>query len=219
MTRRALTVLLPGLLGIPILAMAGGWAVITVEALPDHAVMGRPVDLAFVVRQHGLTMLEGLEASVEAKAAGREVTAPAKPGSRKGHYSASLTLPGAGDWTITIHSGFGNSRITLLPLMVIDANAAPPPAPSGVERGRRLFVAKGCITCHIHGDVAATTLVEVGPELTYKRYQAEYLSRLLADPSIAAKPGAPSRMPNLELKTAEIASLVAFVNAERAAGR
>jgi hypothetical protein len=85
-----------------------------------------------------------------------------------------------------------------------------------MERGKRLFVAKGCITCHVHGSVdpaGTLQLKAVGPELTQKRYAPDYLRMYLADPSIRA-PSTPNamRMPNLGLKPAEIASLVAFVN-------
>jgi hypothetical protein len=59
--------------------------------------------------------------------------------------------------------------------------------------------------------------MSVGPNLTPKRYQAEYRARLLVDPSVARTPGQKQTwtMPNLDLKTREIAALVAFINADR----
>ena len=45
----------------------GGWAVVTVDDLPDYVVAGQPVRLSFVVRQHGMTPLDGLRPSVEAR--------------------------------------------------------------------------------------------------------------------------------------------------------
>jgi len=47
-------------------AHAGGWAVITLDDLPDHAVAGKPIKLVFVVRQHGRTLLTGLQPRVRA---------------------------------------------------------------------------------------------------------------------------------------------------------
>src|SRR5205823_14195680 len=46
----------------------GGWAVVTVDDLPDYVVVGQPVRLSFVVRQHGMRPLDGLRPRVEAKA-------------------------------------------------------------------------------------------------------------------------------------------------------
>jgi cytochrome c2 len=127
----------------------------------------------------------------------------------EGEYSARLVLPQAGEWTITIQSGFGASRVTLVPLTVIDAGAQAPAALSASDRGRRLFVAKGCLTCHLHGDVSGSGVVAVGPELTGRRLAPEYLQRFLADPSMI---GSANRMPNLNLKQAEIGALIAFLN-------
>jgi hypothetical protein len=200
---------------------AGGWAVVTVRELPDHAVAGQPLDLAYAVRQHGVHLVPGLRGRVVARAGGLEATAVAQPARQAGHYAARLILPRGGEWTVTFHSGFGDSRTVLLPLRAVDRGSrALPPLPDA-ERGRRLFVAKGCVTCHTHaegrvaGDGPGGT---VGPELTGRRFPADYLARYLADPSIkpSQQGSAPGpRMPALELAPREIAALVAFINAER----
>jgi len=170
-----------------------------------------PVTLTFTVRQHGMTRLNGLKARVNATAAaaGREA----------GQYTATLTAPEAGDWTITIHSGFHSSSTTLLPLKVIEPGSRPPLALPAPERGRQLFVAKGCVTCHLHRDVNAGSDTRAGPELTGRRYPAEYLGQFLANPAIAPRRSRTAEMPNLNLKQPEIAALVAFINTERQASR
>ncbi len=212
MTRRSLRVLLPGVLLVSVIAAhAGGWAAITVEDLPDYVVAREPVQLTFTVRQHGVTLLNGLRARVEAEAGGVETSALAAPGQAGGQYTALLTLPQPGEWKITIKSGFMNANVTLLPLKAIEPGSRPPLPLPEAERGRRLFVAKGCITCHLHRDVNETS-VSVGPELTGRRYPAEYLQQWLANPSPRS---ATARMPNLDLKQPEIAALVAFINTER----
>ncbi len=210
----------PALLLLPLLGAYGGWAAITVQDLPDYVVAGQPVTLTFMVRQHGVSKLSGLKPRVEARATGAgggggtTAEAPAAPGREAGQYVATLTLPRAGAWRITIHSGFGNSQVTLLPLPVIAAGS-PPPAPLAErERGQRLFVAKGCLTCHVHADVEGSGVVAVGPDLTGRRLPADYLRQFLANPAIAARSGAP-QMPNLDLKPQEIAALSAFITAER----
>ena len=211
--------LLPALFLLPLLGVYGGWAAITVEDLPDYGVVRQPLNLTFTVRQHGVSKLSNLEPRVEARAGGASASAQAEPaGEGGGQYRARLVLPQAGTWTITILSGFGNSRVTLVPMQVIEPTAQPPRALPAAERGRRLFVAKGCVTCHLHSDVSGSGVVAVGPELTGagRRWAPEYLQRFLADPSIT---GSSNRMPNLNLKQPEIGALIAFLSVERQALR
>ncbi len=210
--------LLPALLVLPLFAAYGGWAAITVQDLPDYAVARRPLSLTFTVRQHGVTPLSRLEPRVEAEGGGVMTAAVAQPESEPGRYTARLVLPQGGDWRITIHSGFGVSQVTLLPLPVVEPGAAAPPPPLAAERGRRLFIAKGCVTCHLHREVTGSGMVAVGPELTGRRWPADYLQRFLADPSIGPVIGT-FRMPNLNLQAPEIAALVAFLNGEPRASR
>src|SRR5439155_21026858 len=121
MTNRAIRLLLLGVLDLQVIgANGGGWAAITVEDLPDQVVARQPVTLAFTVRQHGVKPIDGLKAKVAATAGSLEASAAATAGRETGQYTATLTLPQAGQWTITIHSGFGNSRVTLLPVTAID---------------------------------------------------------------------------------------------------
>ncbi len=215
MAIRASRFALPALLVLPLLGAYGGWAAITVEDLPDYGVVRQPLNLTFTVRQHGVTRLSNLEPRVEARARGVTAAAVAEPGSQAGEYNARLVLPQAGEWTVTIQSGFGSSRVTLLPMQVIEPTAQPPLALTAAERGRRLFVAKGCVACHMHREVSGSGVVAVGPELTGRRLGSEYLQRFLADPSIT---GNGNRMPNLNLKQPEIAALIAFLNTERQVG-
>ncbi len=213
--RRASRFTLPALLVLPLLGVYGGWAAITVEDLPDYGVVRQPLNLTFSVRQHGVTKLSNLEPRVEARGSGATTAAVAEPGKDAGQYTARLVLPQAGEWTITIHSGFGASRVTLLPIQVTEPSAQAPAALAAAERGRRLFVAKGCLTCHLHRDVSGSGVVAVGPELTERRLAPEYLQRFLADPAML---GSANRMPNLNLKQPEIAALIAFLNPDRQVG-
>jgi mono/diheme cytochrome c family protein len=216
MTKRSLLLAALGLALAPaIAAYAGNWAVVTVEDLPDHIVAGEPVVLSYTVRQHGVERISGLRGEVEAEAGRLSTRAVAAAGRGRGEYRATLTPPAPGEWTITIRSGFGNSRATLLPITAVARGAAARPVAES-ERGRRLFVAKGCITCHTHGDVKAAGGGRVGPELTGRRLPADYLAQFLANPAIRASAEG-NRMPNLELDRAEIAALVTFINTERQA--
>jgi hypothetical protein len=120
----------------------GGWAVITVEDLPGHLVAGKPVELSFLVRQHGMTLLNGLRPTVFAKSGKTEVQASAIPGKKNGGYTATLVVPATGEWTITIASGFLNNTSTLAPLSAVAPGAPAPRVMAAADRGRQLFIAK-----------------------------------------------------------------------------
>ena len=219
MTQRTLRFLLPVVVAAPLIAAVGGWAVTTIEDVPDYATARRPLDLTFTVRQHGEEPTSGLSGSVEARKGPATLRAVATSNGTKGQYTTRLNLPEPGDWTLTVNGGYSDSRATLT-LPVVAAGAAAPAPLSDMDRGRRLFNAKGCVTCHLHAAVAGSGRVKVGPELTDRRFAPEYLQQFLANPSIKPPtPGVNARMPNLGLKPAEIAALVAFINGERQASR
>jgi len=80
-------------------------------------------------------------------------------------------------------------------------------APAGAE----LFLAKGCVVCHVHTAVAesAEVSISVGPELTAYHNTPEFLRAWLANPA-GVRPS--TEMPNLHLSSAEIEALIAFLN-------
>ena len=219
MLRKPLHTLLPAVMLLPAFGPAvprGGWAVITVEDLPAYLTAGQPTRLEFTVRQHGMRPLTDLEPRVEASSGSTRASVTSAPRFVSGRYTATITPPKLGDWTITVHSGFGPISVTLLPIRAVDPGTGDVPSVPQRERGRALFVAKGCLTCHVHEEVKANLWVAVGPELTGRRYPADYLKRFLADPSIAvAERPATARMPNLGLKPSEIDALVTFINTAR----
>jgi hypothetical protein len=91
----------------------GGWAVVTVEDLPEYVTAGKPVEIVFSVRQHGVQLMPSLKPSILAKDGKSEVVASAISAGRLGRYSATLVVPRAGDWAITINSGFMGNKATL----------------------------------------------------------------------------------------------------------
>jgi mono/diheme cytochrome c family protein len=193
--------------------MGGGWAVITVDDVPEYVRSGQSFTIAYAVRQHGQHLVGGLTGRVEATSGSYRVVARAERGKSDGHYVAALTLPAAGDWSVTIHGGFATlSSLTLLPLKVV-GGTAPPAALDAYARGQQLFVAKGCVMCHRVEGKVDTSATSYGPQLIPQKYQSEYLARALAKPEmLAAAPNLAFRMPNLELRAPEIAALVAFIN-------
>ena len=51
----------------------------------------------------------------------KTVTVKATAAKGEGRYAATVRLPKAGDWTITVHSGFRTSKLVLDPVHVLDA--------------------------------------------------------------------------------------------------
>jgi mono/diheme cytochrome c family protein len=193
----------------------GGWCVVTVEDLPEYVTVGKPTEITFNVRQHGVSLLNFLHPTIFAKSGEAEVKADATPAKGLGRYTATLVVPKDGDWTVTINSGFLGNKMALAPIPAIAAGATPPKPAIAADRGERLFIAKGCVTCHVHEEVAGSGLVKVGPNLTPKRYQPDFLAKFLVDPSIARTPGKNEIMPQLELKPVEIVAITAFLNNEK----
>lgn len=215
MTRIRVALVLAAVMWTASTMLAGGWAVITLEQLPDRIQTGQKLPLTFTVRQHGMNPLGGLSPRVEASAGAARVSAAAAAGPQTGQYIANLTLPSAGEWSITIYSGFGNSRLTLLPLTAVNSDGlSRAAAPSQAELGRRLFVAKGCVTCHGNALNTPNDSLNVGPVLIAKKYRDEFLARVLENPSATLPPSRlpVGAMPNLNLHPKEIAALVAFIN-------
>jgi len=199
-------------------AAFGGWAVITVDAVPASLEAGRPVTVAFTVRQHGREALRDLRPTVTvAPAHARGATVTAVADGRPGHYAATVTTADTGTAVITIDANWHEARIALLPLRVV-APGAPSPAVADAAWGRHLFVAKGCVTCHAKRDdpeAYARHVVDIGPELTGRTWPADWLAGKLANPAAFRTVGAGTDlpMPNLGLSDREIAALTSYLNA------
>ena len=224
-----------GAIGVVLLASVvafasmGGWAVVKVAKIPDAWIVGKPLQLQWQVRQHGVTPLYDLEPSLVARAGKQLVRGTTWKFDEDGEkgYRGKVAFPAPGEWQVTIESGFGSSKAVLIPWRVVDSvtpvrgTVEEHLATRGMarfseaERGRRLFVAQGCVTCHVHRDVEIKgQLSDFGPDLTDRRFPAEYLMRFLKDPSIKL-PTNGKQMPNLALREKEILPLIAFINAER----
>lgn len=106
--------LLAGLLLLATPTLAGGWAVITLDELPGEIVAGKPLEIGFTVRQHGVTPLDGLTPTVSAHHSGANVTEGAKAQGEIGHYVAVLTFPQAGEWQWSIQAFTGSQPMPLL---------------------------------------------------------------------------------------------------------
>lgn len=109
-------------LGFAFPAFAGGWAVITLDELPDNVVAGEPLTIGFVVRQHGITPMSGLDPTISASLQSEQFVVRAESDGEPGHYTATLTFPKAGDWNWTIQAFTMEQPMPAL--TVADANVA-----------------------------------------------------------------------------------------------
>ena len=199
---KLVSVLAAGLVGM------GGWAVVTIQELPEYFAAGRPYTIEFKVRQHGRNLLNNLEPELIVRSGSNEQRIAAKATNAQGTYAATFTAPPAGPVTLTIKSGFMASNLQLYPAPVIAAGArAPSIAPA--DRGRALFIAKGCNSCHTNSDLVDrpdNQQIKVGPELGGggRRLTRDYVMQKMAKPNSEI-------MPDLGLSDAEISALATFL--------
>jgi hypothetical protein len=108
-------------------AHAGGWATIELGAAPGALEAGKPWRVELIVKQHGITPLDGVAPSVRIDNGGGVVrTFPARPTGRPGSYVAVVTFPAAGEWRTRLFDGFTDAvPHRLSPLTVSEPGAAP----------------------------------------------------------------------------------------------
>jgi hypothetical protein len=82
--------------------LAGGWAVTTVDSLPEGGfAAGRTYHVGYTIRQHGQTPFDGAKTSIRTYSAetGESRLFPGVPDGSPGHYVAEVTFPTAGAWS------------------------------------------------------------------------------------------------------------------------
>jgi hypothetical protein len=224
MRKQRISVAIAGLLMlIAATTYAGGWAIVTVNDFPEYGVVGKTATVTFSVRQHGLTLADGLKPVAFVKTPDKKsLRIEGMPAHRSGEYRFDLTFTQPGDWTVSIDSGFlfqlikevpseepkvPQAGYVSIPLKVIPESAVAPVI-SGKERGGKLFLVKGCAGCHSTG---------IGPDLSKKDLAVDRVRRVLADPAktFKYKELEYGQMPNLDLKIEEIAALTEFLTGIR----
>jgi len=200
----------------------GGWAVVTVSDLPPAYVAGDSVTFEFTVRQHGAELRSDLSPKVRLTTRRPFLGLGGEPviathGTAPGTYVVRFKVPDAESLFISIKTGIGMGMASFMPFL---PQPITPNATLGVnpaEYGRRLFVAKGCVTCHVRDGAGVESEVGgAGPELSGRSFPREYLAAFLENPSIKPRTNRYQSMPNLGLKGTEIAALVSYINSERA---
>jgi hypothetical protein len=125
-------------------ALAGGWAVVTLDSLPREVRAGEALQLGFMVLQHGKTPtnqdlngnpLKPLLTATKQGDKTETIRAEARQQGAIGHYVVELTFPSDGNWawqialpTFYVQDGpNGENAATFAPLTVLP-KAAPAPA-------------------------------------------------------------------------------------------
>lgn len=109
-------------------ALAGGWAVITLDELPSSVVAGEPVTIGFTVLQHGRTPMTGLTPTITANLyKEQEFVVEAEPQGKPGHYSATVTFPKEGKWRWSIQAFTMDQRMPMLTVAAPTVTAAEAP--------------------------------------------------------------------------------------------
>lgn len=142
----ALVLVLLAMLALTVPALAGGWAVVTLDAVPREVRAGQSLQLGFIVRQHGKTPtnldlngnpLKPMVSAIKQGDPAATIRAEARQAGATGHYVVDLTFPSDGVWAWQIalptyyvqDSPSGNNAAIFEPLTVLPA-ALPAPAPA-----------------------------------------------------------------------------------------
>ena len=119
-------------------ARAGGWATVELGEAPSGLVAGQPWRVELIVKQHGITPMEGVMPSITiVSAAGAERTFPAHPAGPIGHYVADVRFPSAGEWSARISDGFTDA----VPHRISHLTVGGPAPPDGFPWAQGVMIA------------------------------------------------------------------------------
>jgi len=132
MTNRYIALPLAALAGLALasVAVAGGWAQVTVKDAPVDPVAGGETAINLDVLQHGVTPVSWPHLTVVATdaASGVVVRAEAEAKGLTGSYVSTIAFPSAGEWTLTFDSAeldmAGSVAISVAPPMAAAQPAA-----------------------------------------------------------------------------------------------
>lgn len=126
-TMRRITLLLVLFVLAPAgVAHAGGWATVELGSAPHGIVAGTPWRVELIVKQHGITPLDGVHPSIRiANGAGVVRSFPARPAGRPGTYVADVTFPSAGTWRARIFDGFTDAVPHRLSALTVGTGPLP----------------------------------------------------------------------------------------------
>jgi hypothetical protein len=122
---------------LPLSARAGGWAVVTLDSVPQAPHAGQAFSLGFMVRQHGVTPIDApygqgavMTPVLTARNAdtGETVAINARKEGSIGHFVVDVAFPSAGSWSWVITPA-PFTGTTFEPLTVVPPGAVAPAPP------------------------------------------------------------------------------------------
>src|SRR5262245_50001643 len=82
-------------------ALAGGWAVTTLDSLPEGMRAGETYRIGYTIRQHGSSPFSGATPAIRIYRTGAATTFAGRPDGTPGHYVSDVTFPADGEWSWT----------------------------------------------------------------------------------------------------------------------
>ena len=125
--------LLAALLAFTGPALAGGWAVVTLDTLPEKPRAGATLQIGFMVRQHGVRPTDSVAPYLSATnlETGDVLRTDARKDGPEGHFVVDVRFPTAGTWEWQItpepFQATKLGRLSILP----PASTAPRPIATG----------------------------------------------------------------------------------------
>ena len=120
------------LVALPAPAAGGGWAVTTLDAVPDRFEAGRAYDIGYTIRQHGVTPVDLASTGIRITStdSGKQITFGGRRDGAVGHYVARVSFPAAGGWTWeALQDWFGPQPLGQLEVVQPGAAKAPDARP------------------------------------------------------------------------------------------
>lgn len=148
MRKMGVLLLLTILLTTASAALAGGWAVVTLDSPPGEIRAGAPWTLGFTVLQHGRTPVHTLGTDIPIRPLlvathsdnGRRVEVEAMPTDETGHFIVTATFPAGGQWEWTIYPNPLAGESLFEPLNVLPALPAADTAAGPAAHTAPVFV-------------------------------------------------------------------------------
>ncbi len=122
MTRKF--IILAGLIALLFIAtpaLAGGWVLITPDSLPEGIHAGEPLEISFMVRQHGQTPTHNVSPILVAtnKDTGEQIWVEAEKARETGRFVVTANFPSTGVWEWSISAEPYAQYTTLAPINVL----------------------------------------------------------------------------------------------------
>ncbi len=115
-------------------AIAGGWAITSMDELPGEFRAGETYQLGYTILQHGKTPVEGAETEITARnpSTGETLRFVGQADGKPGHYVAEVTFPDGGAWMWSVTQGdfavheLGELLVSSAPAAAVAATASLP---------------------------------------------------------------------------------------------